>query len=220
MPVRPPRHKNTRSNGRMAIGLVVLVLGMVGLTFASVPLYGLFCSVTGYGGTTKRGGELPTTVLDREMKVQFNADVNSDLPWVFHPDQPELTVKIGQGALTSFTAKNMAGRPTVGMAVYNVTPLQVGRYFHKVQCFCFDEQLLAPGQKVDMPVYFYIDPAINDDPYLKDIKTVTLSYTFYQAKSDRLDGAIAKYYQELEKQAAYDKTHDPAEAAAKAGSGG
>ncbi len=193
------RVAQSRRNKRMAGALVGLVLGMVGLSFAAVPLYQLFCQVTGYGGTTMRAEELPDHVLDRQITVRFNADINRELPWVFRPDVQQVTVQVGQGMLTSYFAKNLVARPTVGMAVYNVTPQKAGKYFNKVQCFCFDEQLLAPGQQVDMPVYFFVDPAIADDPLMDDVHTITLSYTFFQAKSDRLDEAIQAYYQDLEK---------------------
>ncbi len=191
--------QQTRRNKRLAGALAGMVVGMVGLSFAAVPLYQLFCQVTGYGGTTMRAEAVPEQVLERQITVRFNADTNRELPWVFRPDVREVKVNVGQGSLTSYFAKNMTSKPTVGMAVYNVTPQKVGKYFNKVQCFCFDEQVLGPAQQVEMPVYFFIDPAIADDPLMDDVHTITLSYTFFQAQSDRLDEAIQAYYQDLER---------------------
>jgi cytochrome c oxidase assembly protein subunit 11 len=201
--------RQKRRNGRIASALTGLVLAMIALSFASVPLYRVFCQVTGYGGTTNRAAEVPDHVLNREITVQFNADVNRELPWVFRPDVRQVRVQVGAGTLVSFFAKNLVSRPTVGMAVYNVTPQKVGKYFSKVQCFCFDEQVLGPGQQVEMPVYFFVDPAIADDPQMDDVHTITLSYTFFQAQSDRLDEAIKSYYQELEQISGVQTTTPP-----------
>jgi cytochrome c oxidase assembly protein subunit 11 len=159
--------------------LVGVVVGMLGLTAAAVPLYRLFCQVTGYGGTTQRAEAAPTEGLDRTITVRFNADVDPDLPWSFQPEQRQIEVRIGEQSLAYYRARNRSDRPVVGQAVYNVTPFKAGPYFDKIACFCFEEQVLAPGEEVDMPVSFYVDPAILDDPNTRDMHTITLSYTFF-----------------------------------------
>jgi cytochrome c oxidase assembly protein subunit 11 len=184
------REKN-RKVMRIMLGLVA---GMVLLSFASVPLYRLACQVTGWGGTVQVAQKDAARVLDREMTVRFNADIAPGLPWHFAPEQGAVSVKIGADRLVSFLAENKTRAPLSGTAVYNVTPLAAGRYFFKTQCFCFSEQTLAPGEKVHMPVVFYIDPKIADDPDLRDLKTITLSYTFYRQDSAALERATEKFY--------------------------
>lgn len=171
-----------------------VVFGMVALSFASVPLYNLFCRVTGFGGTTGISDSLPDQILDREITVQFTTDVNRKLPWTFTADQSDVTVKIGQDALVSFTAKNTGSEPVAGTAIYNVTPLKVGKYFNKTQCFCFDYQVLQPGQEMNMPVVFYIDPSIVEEPNLDEVKRITLSYSFFKSDSSELDQATETFY--------------------------
>jgi cytochrome c oxidase assembly protein subunit 11 len=163
---------------------VSAICGMLGLTAASVPLYRLFCQVTGYGGTTQVAEALPEAPLARTIKVRFNADVDPALPWSFRPLQREVEVRIGEQNLAFFQARNQSDRPVVGQAVYNVTPFKAGPYFDKIACFCFDEQRLEPGQEVDMPVSFFVDPAILDDPNTRDLTTITLSYTFFRQDED------------------------------------
>ncbi|MBP2303132.1 cytochrome c oxidase assembly protein [Azospirillum picis] len=175
-------HKIRRRNRVLLGSLFGLVMGMIGLTYASVPLYSLFCSVTGFGGTTQRAEAAAAKVLDRKVAIRFNADTNSALPWSFKPEQQELVLKLGETGLAAYRAENRANRATVGTAVYNVTPEKAGAYFNKIQCFCFDEQILQPGQAVDMPVTFFVDPAMADDPNMDDVTTITLSYTFFRAK--------------------------------------
>jgi len=170
------------------------VFFMVALSFASVPLYNLFCRVTGFGGTTQLSTSLPDTILDRQVTVQFTTNVNSKLPWSFTPDQSDVTLHIGQDALISFTAQNNGDAPVMGTAIYNITPAKVGKYFHKTQCFCFDNQTLIPNQAMNMPVVFYIDPAIADDPNLDDVKRITLSYSFFKSDSSDLDQAMETFY--------------------------
>ena len=174
---------NQSSNRSVAISLVMIVAGMLMLSFAAVPLYQLFCQVTGFGGTTQRAEALPSRVLDREITVSFNADTDLNLPWHFKPLQLNTTVKVGESLLAAYEARNESETPVTAMATYNVTPFEAGPYFHKVQCFCFEEQTLAPGQEVHMPISFYIDPAIEDDPHLKGVKHITLSYTFFNQSS-------------------------------------
>ncbi|WP_207478044.1 cytochrome c oxidase assembly protein [Arenibaculum pallidiluteum] len=173
-----------RRNRRVMLACTGLVAGMVGLSFASVPLYNLFCKVTGYGGTTQVAETAPAEMLDRVIKVRFNAEVNAGLPWRFTPEAPEVALKVGETGIVSYRAVNRADTPMVGTATFNVTPQKAGIYFNKIQCFCFTEQRLEPGQAVDMPVVFFVDPAIAQDPNLDDIETITLSYTFFRAKDD------------------------------------
>lgn len=170
------------------------VFFMIGLSFASVPLYDLFCRVTGFGGTTQLSTTLPDTILDRQVTVQFTTAVNNKLPWSFTPDQNNVTMNIGQDALVSFTAQNNGDAPVAGTAIYNITPAKAGKYFHKTQCFCFDYQMLTPNQTMNMPVVFYIDPSIADDPNLDDVKRITLSYSFFKSDSSDLDQAMETFY--------------------------
>lgn len=175
--------KTKARNKRVLLSCVAIVGGMIGLSYASVPLYALFCQVTGYGGTTQVANDAPRDVSEKTIKIRFNADVNSRLPWQFKPEQREITVKLGEDNLAYYVAENMSVKPVTGQALYNVTPLKAGQYFSKIACFCFDEQTLEPGQRVDMPVSFYVDPAIAEDPNTRDVKTITLSYTFYKTEA-------------------------------------
>lgn len=162
-----------------AVVLLGVIGGMIGLTAAAVPIYNWFCRVTGYGGTTQVAEGSSVEVLDRTIEVRFNADVDPDLPWAFAPEQRSVEVRIGENGLAFFRAENRAERPIVGRAVFNVTPFKAGPYFSKIACFCFDEQTLGPGEAVDMPVSFYVDPAIMDDPDAREVEAITLSYTFF-----------------------------------------
>ena len=154
---------------------------MVALAYASVPLYRLFCQTTGFGGTTQRADQAPAAVTNREMTIRFDANTAASLPWSFHPEQLELTVKVGEQNLAFYKARNLSDRALKGSAVFNVTPGEAGAYFTKVDCFCFTEQRLGPGESMDMPVAFFVDPKIADDPDLRSLTTITLSYTFYPA---------------------------------------
>jgi cytochrome c oxidase assembly protein subunit 11 len=169
------------ANKRLAASLCVLTGVMVGLSFAAVPLYRLFCQATGYDGTPRRADAASATMIDREITVRFDANVSSALGWKFQPAQRALRLKLGENALAFYTAANMTATPLTGTATFNVTPEIAGSYFSKVECFCFTEQRLAPGQKADLPVSFFIDPAIADDPDAKGIQEITLSYTFFKA---------------------------------------
>ncbi len=157
---------------------------MLMLAYASVPLYRLFCQVTGYGGTTQKSFSAPDKVFDRTITVDFNADIDPALPWQFKPSQKKVKVKVGEQMLVHYEAKNLSNKPVTGNATYNVLPFSAGVYFAKIECFCFKEQTLAAGQRVDMPISFYIDPAIMDDPEMKDLTTITLSYTFFPVKTE------------------------------------
>lgn len=169
-------------NARTGVVLAGVAIGMVGLSFAAVPLYRLFCQVTGFGGTTQRSVAAPGPVLDRVITVRFNADTANSLPWQFRAKQGHVRVKVGEESLAFYRAANTSKFAATGTATFNVTPLKAGQYFVKVECFCFREQMLAPGKSVDMPVSFYIDPSIMKDRNLDDVKTITLSYTFYRAR--------------------------------------
>jgi len=183
-------------NTKTLLTVFGVVFLMVGLAFASVPLYDLFCRVTGFGGTTQLSTELPDKILDRKMTVNFTTAVNRKLPWDFEAEQSSITLNIGQDALINFVAENNGSEPVAGTAVYNVTPLKAGKYFHKTQCFCFDYQILKPNQKMNFPVVFYIDPSIADDPNMEDVTTITLSYNFFKSESSELDEAMEEFYKE------------------------
>jgi cytochrome c oxidase assembly protein subunit 11 len=185
-----------RKNAQTGLWVMGIVFFMIGLSFASVPLYRIFCQVTGFGGTTQTGEQFPAQILDRKITVQFNADIGQDLQWTFTPEQRQITVQIGQKGVTAFSAHNLLSTPVTAMALYNVTPLKAGKYFHKVQCFCFNEQTLNGNQQVSMPVLFYIDPALDQDPNMKDVDVITLSYTFYQSDTKTLDAALDAFYNE------------------------
>ncbi len=171
-----------KRNTRTALFLVLLVFGMTGVAFASVPLYRLFCQVTGFGGTPTRADAAPGAVAG-QIGVRFDANINQALPWKFEPVQR--TVRVAPGARTQvlYRARNLSARTTTGTAVFNVTPAKAGQYFSKIQCFCFTEQVLKPGESVDMPVIFFVDPAIAKDPDARHIDEITLSYTFYPVET-------------------------------------
>jgi cytochrome c oxidase assembly protein subunit 11 len=168
-----------RRHSILALSLVGLVAGMVGLSFASVPLYRVFCQVTGYGGVPQRAEKAPGEVLDHTVTIRFDGNVDRSLPWTFAPVQQTMDVKIGETALAFFKATNNSSVPVSGRAIFNVSPELAGRYFTKIECFCFKQQTLAAGQTVDMPVTFFVDPKFVEDEDTKDISEITLSYTFY-----------------------------------------
>ena len=180
-----------RRNRRAAIGIASIAAGMVGLSFAAVPLYAIFCRVTGYNGTVQTGQAAPGAT-ERTINIRFAGETDRNLPWNFRPEQTHMTVRLGEEGFAFYSATNRAQTPVTGISVYNVTPEKVGRYFHKVACFCFDEQTLAPGQRADMPVSFWVDPRIADDPNTRDVSTITLSYTFFRTLEDaQRAGALA-----------------------------
>ncbi|HTJ62372.1 MAG TPA: cytochrome c oxidase assembly protein [Alphaproteobacteria bacterium] len=179
-----------RRNGVVVGVLAGLVFGMTALSFAAVPLYTMFCKATGFGGTTQRVAEAAKKIGDRKIEIRFNTDVNAELPWSFKPNQRSVTLKIGETGMATFHAHNDSSEAIVGTAVYNVTPEKAGLYFDKIQCFCFTQQVLKAGEDADLPVAFFVDPAIADDRNLDDVQVITLSYTFYKAKSQALDKAI------------------------------
>jgi cytochrome c oxidase assembly protein subunit 11 len=173
----------------LALSLAGLVAAMVGLSFAAVPLYRLFCQATGYAGTPQRADKGADQVLDRTITVRFDGNVDPALPWRFAPEQRTMEVKIGETALAFFKATNRTEAPVTGTAVFNVSPEQAGLYFTKIECFCFTEQTLAAGASVDMPVTFFVDPKIVEDDNTKNIAEITLSYTFY--RTDKAAGVAA-----------------------------
>lgn len=177
----PGRRRNIVS----AVILALIVGAMVGLAFASVPLYRLFCQVTGYGGTPKiAANAAPAAAADTTVTVRFDANVDAALPWQFYPASPEMTVRVGETALAHYVAKNDSDTPVTGHAVFNVAPYKAGPYFVKVECFCFTEQLLQPGQEVSMPVSFFVDPDMVIDRGTREVRTITLSYTFFRSTTE------------------------------------
>ena len=178
------------SNLRTATLAGLAAAAMLGLGFAAVPLYQLFCQVTGFNGTTQRVDEATATqrlatvqTQTRMLSIRFDSNIGGGLPWEFYPEKKRVTVGVGGKSMAIFIAKNLSDKPVKGRAVFNVTPEQVGRYFSKIQCFCFTEQTLQPGQEVRMPVLFYVDNAFLNDPDGKDVEEVTLSYTFYPVEN-------------------------------------
>ncbi|QLC25246.1 cytochrome c oxidase assembly protein [Parasphingopyxis algicola] len=170
-----------QKNRRSATMAALLVAGMIALGFASVPLYRIFCQVTGFGGTTQRVEAISTDMVatGRDVTIRFDSNTSRELPWNFAPEENTHRIGIGERQLAFYRAENLGTGPVTGTATFNVTPLEAGRYFNKIQCFCFTEQTLRPGQSVRMPVTYFIDPAILDDPDIGDVEEITLSYTFY-----------------------------------------
>ncbi len=168
-------------NARTGVIMFTVVFGMVGVAYASVPLYRMFCQLTGFAGTPQiaAGAQAPGAV-NRTISIRFDANTDPQLPWTFRPEQQHITIPIGQRSIAFYDARNASGVPVTGQAVFNVTPSQAGAYFTKIQCFCFSEQTLQPFQSVRMPVTFYVDPAILNDPDAREIREITLSYTFYK----------------------------------------
>lgn len=181
----------SRRNGATGAILFGFVAVMVGVAFASEPLYRTFCQVTGYGGTTQVAEKAvtPNLISDQMVSVRFDANVNHDLPWRFRPVQRVVKVRLGEQALAFFEATNQSDKPIVGTATFNVAPYKAGSYFNKIECFCFSEQILAPGQTVQMPVTFFVDPEMIKDRNTRDVRTITLSYTFF---ADEDQSAVEK----------------------------
>src|ERR1700676_1394635 len=180
------RHATRRGLGRDATvaaicGFVVVL--MVGASYAAVPFYNWFCRATGFNGTTQVATSAPSAApLTRKIAVRFDSNVAGGLPWKFEPEQTEIEVNIGQVVTVFYTVTNQSARTTTGQAAYNVAPLTVGAYFQKINCFCFTEQTMAPGEKREMPVVFYVDPALVEDHENDGLNTITLSYTFYPVR--------------------------------------
>ncbi len=173
-----------QNNRKVGLYALSLALGMLALGYASVPLYRLFCQVTGFGGTTQRVTEAEANSVQtstRTMSIRFDGNVERDMPWRFYPERSTDTVAIGARDLAVFIARNDSDQPVTGVATFNVEPEYTGKYFNKIQCFCFTEQTLQPGQEVRMPVIYYVDPAILEDENARDVEQITLSYTFHEA---------------------------------------
>lgn len=170
----------SRKNKKSALIVAGIGAGMLGLSFAAVPLYEIFCQVTGYGGTTRTAEaavEIPVT--ERSVKIRFVANVNRDMPWDFGPSQKVQEIRVGERTMAFYEATNPTGQKITGTAVFNVTPFKAGEYFNKIDCFCFTEQTLEPGETKEMAVDYFVNPAFNDDPYMDDVTEIVLSYTFY-----------------------------------------
>jgi cytochrome c oxidase assembly protein subunit 11 len=181
-----------RRNAIVGSVVVSVMAGMVGMSFAAIPLYRLFCAATGYAGTPSIGPAAAPGSSGQSIRVRFNADTNPGLPWTFAPDQLEVALNLGEEQVAFYHATNRSNRPVAGMALYNVTPEKVGKYFHKTACFCFNQQTLSANQTMEFPVSFWVDPAIRTDPNTMDVKVITLSYTFYRSLEDAdKSGALA-----------------------------
>jgi cytochrome c oxidase assembly protein subunit 11 len=184
-----PRAKNRnlnrdllRRHRTVAFACAAFVAAMVGVAYASVPLYDWFCRTTGFGGVPLIAKEAPAAPIARKITVRFDGNVAGGLPWTFAPEKNEIEIAIGETVLFHYVAKSQGARETVGIASYNVSPPEAASYFDKIQCFCFTDQKLNPGERVEMPVVFFIDPAIDRDPEFKSLRTITLSYTFFPSK--------------------------------------
>ena len=188
MPTSPPPFDQKR----LILFLGGLVIFMLGLAFLSVPLYRIFCAQTGFGGTPRiaTAKDLPTTIKERKIKVYFT-NTHRDLPWSFETKQLSTLVRLGQTKIVFYRAKNTSNKPIVGMATYNVTPEKAASYFNKIACFCFEEQLLKPGESMDMPLQFFIDPDFEQDSLLDDVNEITLSYTFFHYSKDKRDAILS-----------------------------
>jgi cytochrome c oxidase assembly protein subunit 11 len=186
------RPRNPAGNAALAVGLLSISLGMVGAAFAAVPLYRIFCAATGFAGTPQRAAAGADRTLDQEVVVRFDGNV-SGLPWTFRPEVPQVTVKLGETKLVNFVAESSGATETVGTASFNVAPDVVGIYFNKIQCFCFTEQALKPGERVEMPVQFFVSPDFAEDRELRGTHTITLSYTFFPVAGEaRTKGPLAR----------------------------
>ncbi|MCC5995304.1 MAG: cytochrome c oxidase assembly protein [Oceanicaulis sp.] len=172
-------------NARVAVICASIVTGMVGLAYASVPLYDLFCRVTGYGGTTQVAQFDAGQILEREVTVRFDASRARDFPLEFEPLQRSMRVRVGETALAFYRVTNTTSEPVTGVASYNVAPFKTGPYFAKLECFCFTDQTIAPGETLDMPVIFFVDPLMDEERLMDDVQTITLSYTFWRSGDSR-----------------------------------
>ncbi len=189
---KEPQNTHQEKVRKTAASVVFAVVFMVGLSFAAVPAYRAFCQVTGWGGTTGVADAAPTATIDRKITIRFDASMNGNLPWEFKPEQVSQTINLGESGLAFYEAENLARKPISGRATYNVSPAKAGKYFKKIDCFCFTEQQLGAGQKVSMPVSYFVDPAMAKDKNMDEVETITLSYTFFRwddEEDDRLAAA-------------------------------
>jgi len=180
-----PSRKRLAVTAAIAAGVV---FGMIGMAYAAVPLYELFCRVTGYGGTTQTAQAAPSVILDRTMQVRFDSNVDRALPIEFAPSQRTQTLRIGETSVAFYRVRNTSDQPVTAMATFNVTPHAAGQYFAKLECFCFTDRTLQPGEEADLPVLYFIDPELVSDIETRDIRTVTLSYTFFRSSSSASSG--------------------------------
>ncbi len=187
--------KPDRGNGRLALRLLGLVAAMLALSFASVPLYDWFCRVTGFGGETRVASSNDLPVLDRTIRVRFDGSLEAGMPWEFRPVERQMELKIGETGLAFYEAHNPTDRTVTGTASFNVYPFSAGSYFTKIDCFCFERQVLGPGETVQMPVSFYVDPEISQDPDAMHIRSITLSYTFHVAEPLEETAGLAPVWQ-------------------------
>ncbi len=176
-----------RRQNRVAIGLLTLTLVMLAASFAAVPFYDWFCRVTGFSGTTQTAAENNSVLTGEMMTIRFSASTMKDMPWEFHPKEPNMKIQIGETNLAFYEAYNPTDEVVTGTASFNVAPLELGGYFSKIECFCFTEQTLQPHERVEMPVTFYVDPEILNDPDTKDIKELTLAYTFHLTEPESVN---------------------------------
>lgn len=182
---------NRKQIRRTAFIAGAVVLGMAGMAFAAVPLYQAFCKITGYGGTTQEAQRAPDRILDRQIEIRFDANHAPDLPVEFVPKQRAETLRIGETGLAFYRVRNLSAEPVVARATYNVTPHVAGQYFAKLECFCFTDRVIAPGQEADLPVIFFVDPDIVSNPDTADIGTLTLSYTFFRSTSPEAQALLS-----------------------------
>jgi cytochrome c oxidase assembly protein subunit 11 len=187
----PPVVLNAGKNARVAALAAVVSFGMLGLAYASVPLYSLFCQVTGFGGTTQRADQAPAAAAAAEVSVRFDANTAGSLGWAFQAEQQVMKIKLGEQHLAYYSARNFSDKAVTGTAVFNVTPPEAGVYFNKIQCFCFTEQTLKPGETARFPVDFFVDPDMLNDPDAKSISEITLSYTFFPVEKNNAVSAAA-----------------------------
>lgn len=173
-------------NQHIRLVLVAVAFAMLGLGFASKPLYDTFCKVTGFGGTTQKADANTSEIINRMVKVSFDSNVSMGLPWDFEPEQASMELHLGQSGLAYYKVKNVSNEAITGTATFNVTPMKAATYFVKTECFCFTEQRIEPGQEVSMPVLFYVDATLDEEERLKDVKDITLSYTFFRVENPEI----------------------------------
>lgn len=209
MPDAPDTDNDMKKNAKVAIACVTFVSVMVGVSFAAVPLYDLFCRVTGFGGTTQVAENAPDQVIDREITIRFDANVSGGLNWTFKPEVREVTLKVGETARINYIAQNNADVTTVGTSTFNVTPPQSGAYFNKLACFCFNEQPLAPGESISMPVEFFVSPGVVEDSDMDSVTAITLSYTFFPVN----DPETIAHYRDIDRDGTDGKTETQGQSA-------
>jgi len=188
----PVHHNAGNKNAKVGAIVAGVALGMVGMAYAAVPLYELFCQVTGYGGTTQQTAANEAGTVDRDMKVRFLASTHRDMPWQFKPAQIDQHLKIGEQSIAYYEAYNPTDQRVTGTATFNVTPHKAGMYFAKIDCFCFTEQVLEPGERVMMPVVYYVDPEMIDDRNMDNVSEIALSYTFFVVDEDETNSAVGR----------------------------